>query len=198
MSHNPEEALRVTKGIWRHVKYTQYWGIRYAVGSCDEVTTCSDASWAPGGSKSRTGITVHWGGHLIAWRSQRQTLTAFSPAEAELDALGSALQMGCKTQSIIQSIAGKHFEHQLRGDNVASILQLTDPGYHTEDQRTRHYALRCAYVRDHLEASKTKLEHCSGKELPADGLTKVLACTALGKARELLGMYEPRRSNANP
>ena len=73
---------------------------------------------------------------------------------------------------------------------MASIQQLLDPGYFVEDQRTRHFALRCAYVRDHLSASDTCLNHCPGVELPADALTKILASTKLQLARDMLGMCD--------
>ena len=191
MSHCPGEALKIAKGLWRYVSYTRNFGIRYTPGDAGStLKTSSDASWAPGGSRSRTGITVHWGTHLIAWRSQRQTLTAYSPAEAELDALGSSLQLGCKIQNMIESIVGRKLEHHLQGDNMASIQQLLDPGYFVDDQRTRHFALRCAYVRDHLSASDTCLDHCPGLELPADALTKILASTKLQLARNMLGMCD--------
>ena len=82
---------------------------------------------------------------------------------------------------MIQSITGQESERVMQGDNLASIQQLTDPGYYVEDQRTRHFALRCAYVRDHLVDSDMKLHHCPGAELPANGLKL---------ARNMLGMYE--------
>ena len=192
MSYNPSETLKILKGMWRHLRHTQDFGIKYTAGNAGtRLTTSSDASWSPGGSKSRSGSTIHWGEHLIAWRSQRQTLTAFSPAEAELDALGSSLQLGCKVQHMVQSIMGSELEHYIQGDNMASIQQLLEPGYFVDEQRTRHFALRCSYIRDHLEASGAKLGHCPGVELPADGLTKVLAATKLAAAREMIGVCQP-------
>ena len=147
MSHCPGEALKIATGLWRWVSYTRNLGIRDTAGDAgNSLRTSSDASWAPGGSRSRTGMTVHWGAHLIAWRSQLQTLTAYSPAEAELDALGSSLQLGCKIQNMIESITGCKLEHNLQGDNMASIQQLHDPGYFVEDKRTRHFALRSGYM----------------------------------------------------
>ena len=41
------------------------------------------------------------------------------------------------------------------------------------------------------KASGAKLGHCPGVELPADGLTKVLAATKLAAAREMLGVCQP-------
>ena len=191
MSCNPDETLKSLKAMWRHLRYTQDFGIRYAAGDAGKaITTSSDASWAPGGSKSRSGTTVIWGSHLLAWRSQKQTLTAYSPAEAELDALGTSLQIGCKMQHLIQSITGYEIEHNMQGDNIASIQQLLEPGYFAEDQRTRHFALRCSYIRDHLEASGARLNHCPGTELAADGLTKILPAARLAKARDMLGVHE--------
>ena len=47
---------------------------------------------------------------------------------------------------MIENITGCKLEHNMQGDNIASIQQLLDPGYAAEDQRTRHFALRCAYM----------------------------------------------------
>ena len=91
---------------------------------------------------------------------------------------------------MIQCIAGCELEHAVKGDNMASIQQLLEPGYFVEEQRTRHFALRCSYVRDHLGASGASLSHCPGTELPADGLTKVLAATKLAVARDMLGVCD--------
>ena len=91
-------------------------------------------------------------------------------------------------QHRVQSIVGSELEQYIQRDNMAPIQQLFEPGYFVEEQRTRHYAFRCSYNRDHLGASGAKLGHCPGVELPADGLTKVLAATKLAAAREMLGV----------
>ena len=61
------------------------------------VQTYCDASFAPGGGRSRSGILVLLvdevtnRASLLLWQSRRQTLTALSAPEAELVALSEAL-----------------------------------------------------------------------------------------------------------
>ena len=91
---------------------------------------------------------------------------------------------------MIQCISGYELEHAIQGDDMASIQQLREPGDFVEEQRTRHFALCCSYIRDHLGASGTSLSHCPGTELPANGLAKALAATKLAAARDMLGVCE--------
>ena len=46
----------------------------------------TDASLAPGGSRSRSGVALFLGDHLLYWKSQRQALVAWSATEAEVEA----------------------------------------------------------------------------------------------------------------
>ena len=46
----------------------------------------SDASLAPGGARSRSGIAMFLGDHLVYWKSQRQSIVAWSATESEIEA----------------------------------------------------------------------------------------------------------------
>ena len=50
----------------------------------EQIDIYGDASFAPGGSASRTGWILCLGSHALTWGSQRQTLIALSTCEAEL------------------------------------------------------------------------------------------------------------------
>ena len=54
------------------------------VNNFDEyhVDVATDASFAPGGYRSRTGVVIKVGGHIIRWTTNRQTFTAASSCEA--------------------------------------------------------------------------------------------------------------------
>ena len=54
--------------------------------------------------------------------------------------------------------------------------------------RTRHFAMRCSYVRDLAGSMHIEIIHKSTLELEADGLTKVLGKAKLAKARGHLGL----------
>eukprot|EP00975_Prorocentrum_lima_P059237 12419151-Prorocentrum_lima.AAC.1 len=52
-----------------------------------ELSTWTDASFAPTGTSSQTAILVLWGGAVIAWRASRTHLVCQSVREAELTAI---------------------------------------------------------------------------------------------------------------
>ena len=63
--------------------------------------------------------------------------------------------------------------------------------------RTRHFAIRCSYVRDIAGSMNIKIVHKSTLELEADGLTKVLGKAKLVIARLQLGLKRPEGMNAH-
>ena len=69
--------------------------------------------------------------------------------------------------------------------------QGPSPGSHQREgpdkdgRRTRHYAGDASWIRDKLEQEQIDLYHRPGKELIADGLTKILP-------RELLEQFRRR------
>ena len=49
--------------------------------------------------------------------------------------------------------------------------------------RSRHYAYQAGWARDQVATQPIRVSYLPGKDLPADGLTKVLQGTALKKTR---------------
>ena len=87
VASHPTEALCLAKGIWRYLRATWEYAIHYDSGEKEPWTfrMISDASPAPGEARSRSGITLFLGDHLICWKSQRQSLVAWSATEARGD-----------------------------------------------------------------------------------------------------------------
>ena len=96
---DPEYVLKCLKKVWRYLCGTFWLRLKYT-GRCEKIiTTASDASFAPQGSRSRTGITLFVGEDLIAWRSVRQGLVEervairnYAGRELVVDALTKVLQ----------------------------------------------------------------------------------------------------------
>ena len=77
------------------------------------------------------------------------------------------------------------------GDNAGAIQLLVRERFHVQAMRTRHFAIRCSYVRDIAGSMGIQIVHKSTLELEADGLTKVLGKAKLVKARKQLGLQRP-------
>ena len=81
--NNPTETLRLTKGLWRFLRHTVNRCMQHKpLKANNDVHIHTDASYANGSSRSRTGVTVSIGdgpdAHIIAYLSTRQALTAWS------------------------------------------------------------------------------------------------------------------------
>ena len=184
---HPEESVRLTRGIWRFLRAT--WDVRLMFRAKHEETPSqvvrmtADASFAPGGARSRTGYAIFMGDHLISWRSQRQALVAWSATEAELEATATVVQDGAKFQETLSELVGHKLELLLQNDNSGGLTLLTRQRFFTQDMRTRHFAVRCAYVRDQIAVLNIVLEHKGTDTLEADALTKVLSKEKLRQGR---------------
>eukprot|EP00974_Lingulodinium_polyedra_P053815 5172228-Lingulodinium_polyedra.AAC.1 len=68
---------------------------------------------------------------------------------------------------------------KLGQDNEATIRTIT---HAVTSWRTRHYALRAAWIRDIIKEERIIVEHEQGVEICADPLTKVLGKVKLQEA----------------
>ena len=194
VSTHPAEAQRITKGIWRYLRATWDVVVHYKSQEDDpwQLRIVSDASLAPGGARSRSGVALMFGSHLVGWKSQRQALVAWSATEAELDATALAFQDGIKLLATLESILRTKLKVLANGDNSGAIQLLVRERFHVQTMHTRHFAIRCSYVRDIAGSMQIRIVHKSTLELEADGLTKVLGKAKLVTAREQLGLHRPK------
>ena len=70
----------------------------------------------------------------------------------------------------------------MEGDNTGALRSIQNE---MTTWRTRHYAGDASWIRDKLEEEEVELSHRPGKELIADGLTKILP-------RELVEQFRRR------
>ena len=73
----------------------------------------------------------------------------------------------------------------MEGDNAGAVRSLQ---HECTTWRTRHYAGDASWIRDKLEEEEIDLHHRPGKELIADGLTKILPRQLLEQFRRRVAM----------
>ena len=178
---------------WRYLSSTRNHGVFFAPcfpESCfdDSLWLFGDASLAPGASRSRTGVVIKWGDHILSWKSQRQALTAWSAFEAEVDSGASACQVGVPVKVLLQKVLGKPIQTFLGSDNAACVANLVKGSNTTVPTRTRHFGMRCAYIRDQAHAEGFAIQHIPGTDIPSDALTKVLQRCKLEESRQKLNV----------
>ena len=153
-----------------------------------KVQTYCDASFAPGGGRSRSGILVLLvdqktnRASALLWQSRRQTLTAMSAPEAEVVALSEALMPAIIIHESCRNIGlevgpSPDVLFVVKTDSQVTLTQLRNESVTT---RSRPFANKFNYARDmcygttvHPASVKAVFE--PGKSQKADGLTKVLS-----------------------
>ena len=186
---DPAKVLQLCARAWKYLKGTEHVKLHYdytdAVKEC--LNCYGDASWATGASRSRSGVWIAWGNHVVMWRSCRQTTCAWSAFEAEVDAAATTCQSGAQIKHLLSAITGDQ-EMRLFSDNAACVINLVREDGALITTRTRTVGIRCSYVRDQSVLEGFDIKHMSGNELPADALTKTLKRSALELARARLNL----------
>ena len=150
------------------------------------IEVLTDASFAPSGDHSISGLVILMGGAPVQWHTQRQGLVALSTAEAELVAMVDALQSGRALRSFVELIFPVT-EMEMHGDNRAALVLATGQG---GGWRTRHLRIRSSALSDALNQKELALHHRSGTKLLADALTKLLPTVPLAVFRKGMGMSD--------
>ena len=187
-TRDPERAYKITQEIWKYLWTTKNLVMKLVTVKTgpDVVTISADASFAPGGDRSRTGVAILVNGVIVHWCSTRQSLASTSAHEAELNATTTGLKLGISLRDLLLDMMRSDVKLELDQDNLATIRSIT---YEVTSWRTRHYALRAAWVRDMVQQEKVDVKHVKGVDITADPLTKVLERIKLGEAREKLQLY---------
>ena len=118
---------------------------------------------------------------IVHWTTSRQDRTALSTCESEILAHRTGLQLGiCIRDLVKEAIGGGATELKMEGDDTGALRSIQTE---MTTWRSRHYAGDASWIRDKLETEEVELSHRAGKDLIADGLTKVLPRQTLEQFR---------------
>ena len=76
--------------------------------------------------KSSTGLVLKAGDNILAWKSIRQALTAYSATESELEGMTTGVEQGLKLRETMQEVQAQKVACNPYGDNVGATL-LANP-----------------------------------------------------------------------
>ena len=156
-----------------------------------EIQAYADSDWAGCAKtrKSTSGASLCLWGVTLATSSRTQATQALSSAEAELYAMGMAIQDALHLQSLLQEMKltqlAKPFELTVYTDSssgkaLASKLGLT--------RKSKHVQLRFLFMQDLVASGQLKLSKIPSERNPADVLTKYLQASTLHKLLPKLGV----------
>ena len=156
-----------------------------------QIQAFSDSDWAgcPKTRRSTSGASLSLWGVSLATSSRTQATQALSSAEAELYAMGMAIQDALHLKSLLQEMKlqqlAKPFELTVYTDSssgkaLASKLGLT--------RKSKHVQLRYLFMQDLVASGQLKLSKIPTEKNPADVLTKYLTASTLHKLLPKLGV----------
>lgn len=186
VSKNPLRSIEACQTMLRYLRGTQSLCLVYGPqdGEPCQVATYSDASFAPSGERSQSGVCLLWANALLAWGSSRQSFLTMSTCEAELYAAVEAYILSQSLKDLLEELTGP-VEVTLFGDNVAAVSVIVLP---SGSWRTRHLRLRARFIHEQLELGVLKVKHMPGENLVADLFTKPLAPARMQKLLALMNM----------
>lgn len=138
-----------------------------------DVNCYVDSDWA--GStydrRSTRGYCISLGGHIVIWKSKKQSVGARSSAEAEYRSMAESATDVVWVRQLLELGFQLSMPMKLWCDNQAAIDIGTNPVYH---ERTKHIEIDCHYIRDKVTDGTICLCHINTKVQPADIFTKAL------------------------
>ena len=176
-------SLELAKKILRFLQGTRDQGIRIsATGAEDELKVWTDAGYAGADTRSQSGLVVTWAGSVIVWRSSRQTVSALSTAEAELNSAALGWQIAEGLRLLLQSYGVSIDQVKVLIDNRAAIT-IAECG---ANWRTRYFAVRGHRLHEEAERGAISLEHCPTGAMIADCLTKLATAPVIQVLHEAM------------
>eukprot|EP00439_Symbiodinium_sp_Y106_P003270 s2292_g1.t1 len=184
----PQHVLKIGLRVLEYLGNTRAHRLRLIPGRPEGLRIFTDASFAPHGSHSVTGIVLQYDECSVVWKSKRQSLVTLSTAESELVSGCEGVVMAQSLEALICEIEESSCTKRLMVDNTAAVTLATGGG----SQRTRHLRVRSAFIRDMIDREEIEVLHCPGDLQLADCLTKALLKARLEELCKLLGLGPPQ------
>ncbi|CAE7242537.1 GIP [Symbiodinium sp. CCMP2592] len=184
----PRQVLKIGTRVLEYLANTRSNRLMLIPGKADGLRIFTDASFAPHGSHSITGIALMYDECCVVWKSKRQSIVTLSTAESELVSGCEGVVLGQSLEALIVELEEGPCCKHLMIDNTAAVTLAGGEG----SQRTRHLRVRSAFIRDMIDRNEIDVSHCPGDVQLADCLTKALMKSRLDDLCKLLGLGPPR------
>ena len=176
------------KRVFRYIKGTISYGLKFNYSNNFELYGYSDSDWAGCvmSRKSTSGQLFRIGGCTVSWRSKKQSVVALSSTEAEYIALCEAAQETTWLRHLLHDIGLQQVEPTtIFEDNQGSIALARNPKDHP---RTKHVDVKYHFIRNTIERKRMKVVYCPTADMVADTLTKGLPRPSFEKFRSAMGV----------
>ena len=178
----PAFVTRIGLRVLSYLANTKTYRLSLVPDETNALAIYSDASFAPFGERSISGIIILLNGRCVYWKSRRQTLMSLSTAECELIAACESVTLGQAIESLASDLYKAETAKVLHVHNMAAITLAEGSG----SIRTRHLRVRAHVIKELMEE-----RHCPGEYQLAEALTKALPAPRLKTLNGLIGVGDP-------
>ena len=188
MSNPSIEHFYACDVVFSYLSGTCNFGLVFGGGDLQLQGYC-DANWGEDleDRRSVTGYVFVLNNAPISWCSQKQATVALSTQEAEYMSLSSACRELVWLRAVLAELGVVYnVGVTLYNDNAAAIALAKNPVQH---RRNKHIDIKHHYIRELIENKVVEVKWLSGKEIPADFLTKALSYNKYKLCRDSL-MHE--------
>jgi hypothetical protein len=118
---------------------------------------------------SVSGWVVTLNDRPVTWKSKKQSTVALSSTEAELYAIAEGVRESLFLRQWLEHYFNVKQSIIMNGDNNGSQKSAD---HSTNHEKTKHYDVKCFFVREHLKSGNVILSKVASQENLADILTK--------------------------
>ena len=155
-------------------------------GRHPDITAWVDSSFGTHlNGAGQTGFVISLGGGPIMASSCKQKHVTTSSGECELAGLYESSTGVVWTRDFVLEQGFKMGPARILHDNTSAIT-LAEKGF-SSSKRSRHFHIKHLFIADRIKDGEFKLEHCEGKKMRADILTKGISGGLFsGLAKEMM------------
>jgi hypothetical protein len=187
--------LNAVTRVLGYLKKTRNLGLCFSrAADCDPssplpVVAYSDASYAEdrASRRSQTGTAIQICGGLVMWNSKRQITTAVSSAEAEYQALASAVKEAMWIKCLLVDMGLYTAPFPVMVDNTSTISWAQE---FRVVSRAKHIDVIHHYVQEVFADKRLLIAYVPSCDQLADLLTKALGRTLLDSVIPRIGMVQ--------
>ena len=187
--HSPQVTYWARlKHLLHYLKGTTTHGLMFSPASPVLLTSFSDADWAGDSSdrRSTSGCLIYLGRNLVSWSSMKQPTVARSNTEAEYKAIANTTSELLWITSFLLELYIPLPSPTLWCDNIGATYLSANPVFHSQ---MKHIEIDFHFVREKVTSRRLHLRVISGKEQPADLLTKSLPKIRFLQLRSKLNLH---------
>ena len=174
-----EECKTRTQWMVRYLRSYPHLGLHFQSPSKPalRLDVWSDASFAPEGRESRSGVLQQVCGMPVAWASSKQPIVTLSSAECELVAVTMATNSMRAIRTFCEELwAVRNPSVTLWVDNSSALVHLNQ-GVEAP-WRSKHISMRASHVAQMIKEGQVQAQYISTKSQLADLFTKGLPVRA--------------------